>query len=322
MPKHLTVEYRIPVRGQHPSRGSVIEFLSWLPQGEEHGIAFQKEEVSLLIYFDEACVAYPRERDADAIKRQTNVGMCDILIRASTVIENQELADYIAGIDPAVAPGKSDLGDEYSHLGEKLTRISVEVLNRLVAYLRTEKRHYWLSTYYEMQPGNVPEAYGGRARFDDGEWFRWRPSYITSLVAVVPSAADCISEDDWVAARKVAANDRFRPWPAGALLADAFLLRDLGYGRAALVEACAGLEVAVDRFLEAPLTAGLVNPERAIAVNIPNLIHKARAVGLRGTVNLLLPMIFPAHLVSNRLISDVQHAVDFATRWCTEEKGN
>lgn len=309
MPKHLTVEYRIPVRGQHPSRGAVIEFLSWLPQGEEHGIAVQREGISLFIYFDETCVGYPRERDADAIKRQRNVGMYDILIRASTTVENQELVNYIEGIDPAVAPGESQLGDEYKRLGETLTHYIIEVLNRLVAFLRTEKRHYWLSSYFEMQPGNIPKAYEGWARFDDGACFRWRPSNVQSFAVVAPSEDDCISEGDWAAARKAVANERFRPWPAGALLADAFLLRDKGYGRAALVEACAALEVAIDRFLEAPLTAELFNPERAIAVNIQGLLGKAREIGMRGNVNLLLPMILPAEVVSNRVMSDVQDAV-------------
>jgi hypothetical protein len=219
----LSVKYRVPILGMHPSRSNVIEFTRWLPQEKSHGLSFNSDGISILLYVDETCLAHTD--NFDNIDCMMNVMVDEIRVGASVWIENIELIEYILNLDPQKGPDDTALGTEFERLGDKIELATKEFINRLVDFLRIEARHYWLCRY---DPDRMREiSRDGVARFDRGPEFRWRSTRTTpTIYGYMPSKDSLISEETWLQVSESVTAEKFRPWPAGLLLADAYVLRD------------------------------------------------------------------------------------------------
>ena len=92
---------------------------------------------------------------------------------------DQRLAAYMENRDFGRLPAESEeaIQSEYDRLGQRLLRVVIERVNRLISYARAFKGQYWLLEYnYDADRMHGYFAdFKGRARIDNREWFRFQP---------------------------------------------------------------------------------------------------------------------------------------------------
>jgi hypothetical protein len=223
-----------------------------------------------------------------------------------------ELATYIEAKDFRRLPELSELEleREYEALGEKVLASAIKPLNRMIAYVRSVKGQYWLLPY-EIDLNIMHSSFASfeaKGSIDAGNRFRFQPTRGDSITLVVGASDRYVSESDWEKLEKFVVGSERTPLVAD-LLAGAERLAGNGYSRSALTEAVTALEVAISEFARSSEKVEHLGKAVGPRVGVDSFKRQVEHMGLSGTVNYLLPIVFPESVLSSEVIAGCKDAV-------------
>lgn len=320
MSKNLQIRMRVPTASSFMYSPPPIVFRQWLPLEDQHSISINHDGLLVTLWFDLQCVQSLDEVDRDKISRWLNVtvGMLNVDVHVKEI--SDELASFIyterdwprSGFTLAEDnPSLVQLKDEYASLGMKVLEAVLRSVNRLLSYFRNEKMQYWVTEYSLdfNRTGSYVNEFDARVRSDEYDWIRWSPP--NEDIAVITSASpdSAVGEDEWPRVADFVRGNR-RPYVVTEFLANASRLANEGYNRSALIEAVCALEAAVNDFVANPNLDSLLNEEFVKRIQSNSLPKLREKVGLRGTLNVLFPLLFREDVMSTDLLKDCQEAID------------
>jgi len=307
----------VPLAGDHGDECGPIMFDRWLPLAEQDSIVATIDGLSVRIWLDASCIAQrpplaveniERARQIYVSKLCVEVGGLEVTDRlghltVTLASENDWTAEHIS------ATYDADLLDEYSILGRRAYASAIAAVNRLLSYVRARKGQYWLNEY-RPDKGTHSEFTRLRAmaKIADSDWVRLSiPGAFEYRAISIPEHERIIQKKDWQEITSHVATFK-RPPLAGLLLAGAEELLRAGHSRAALIEAVSALEVAINRF------ADNADPERweehvrgrASSQSLKAHVHD---LGLRGTVNYLLPVLYTNEQLGGEVLESCRSAI-------------
>jgi hypothetical protein len=195
-------------------------------------------------------------------------------------------------------------------LGLKVHRAAIETFNRFVSYVRNHEGQWWLEEI-SSDPNRLlleNNAFQTVVRSSAFDWVRWCPPGGT-LTTVEARLRGAICESDWPPIAEFVASDR-RPLLPLELLANADSLLHHGRRRSAVLEAVSALEVSIVRFSQAPRLGQLLPSGHRDRVATGSLYDQVEALGLRGSVRFLLPLLFTDEVLTTATIQACQEAVN------------
>lgn len=271
-------------------------FNRWLPTLEEDAILIEEGNISLRLWFDLSCwynmsrVPDPTQED---LTRYSPVLVEQILAYVTLHDVPDEFHEYLA--KGQLPSGADPLFPLYRELGKQVYEITLKHVNRLIAYVRSQKGQYWLQEYV-VDEGNIRqtnELFSARVLLN-GSWKAWMPPF-SQVIRVngggVHDQDRWIDKDDWQRLNSFV-NSARRTTLVWELLAGAEWLAAIGHRRSALTEAVTALEVAVISFSKKPnldRLAQIVDTERA---NVSSLGSWIEHIGFSGAVHFFFPIIF------------------------------
>src|SRR2546421_8057252 len=145
MPK-LEIELKIPIETEPLIGAPALTFTRWLPLGKREGIELSEDGIKLILWFDISATWWASETTEEELPRHVNV--LAHYVRAHATIEDidQCLASYMGNRDFGRLPNDSEevIQSEYDKLGQRLFKVLIERVNRLISYARAFKGQYWL----------------------------------------------------------------------------------------------------------------------------------------------------------------------------------
>ncbi len=229
----------------HSWQPNEIVFHRWLPLGDEHRIAIERDDVLVQVWFDRSHCRLSDEQLQD-IERYVNPSLervsVDVLVRG---VDN-ELADFIYEDKDRATQGDPESPDEryrrlrqaYLELGKRVLTAVVEACNRLIAYCKYEKGQYWLEQRkieFNRMRSDFTE-FRAEVRCGNGEWVKWLPAVGVMLTLSPMDEARHIGQADWPHLSEFVRGSR-RPALIRELLSNADLLATQGFRRTAIIEA-------------------------------------------------------------------------------------
>jgi hypothetical protein len=299
----VTVRFTISLDESQELGGPPITFSRWLPMGREHGIGFQHETCTGLLWFELKSASWIS--DEATIPKTINVLVDNFLADVVTTVDG-ELAAWMVARDCRHAPTADDeaLAARYRQHGEAVTAALNHGLNRFLSFVKIEKGQYWVPLVTVKASGEA------RAKTHTSDWFRWCPTHVIELTATMPNENDprFIRPEDWPRAQAFVVSQR-RPTLTLELLASAELLAREGSDRAALTEAVTALEVALGSFARAPRAQALWPASMSERLGIETLPKVIERLGLTTSVAVVLPLLLPADVASPDVLSRCREAI-------------
>jgi len=297
MPTNIMVRFEFPF--------SNCVFWGWLPLEEGDEIVVEEGKLSLTVQFPKRNVLSPPDREV-RVSKQNNSFIT--IVAAVTVRDVPD--DLVAGIHER-ASVRYATADSPRDLAQRVLKFVIARINRVISYARNIKGQYWLSEI-EYDPGNLHAALRGykcKVNVNDSGWVDWRPTHNEYVLSdgrrVNPDW--CIHRADWQELRDFVAASK-KPPLVNHLLAEAEWHAEQGHLRVALTEGVAALEAAIGVFkrtVDANRFQSLFS-ERVEAKSFSGLVKK---FGLRGTVAVLLPVVFSEDTLPMELLSACKEAV-------------
>ncbi|NOZ40415.1 MAG: hypothetical protein GXP24_09335 [Planctomycetes bacterium] len=206
--------------------------------------------------------------------------------------------------DPIVDP------DDQRHelFGKNLYIEIRRLVNRFIEFARTNTGQFRAEHIPEQYPSTFFENAKAKISVDRGSWIKWYPPPNFRVLRV--SGYKCvrnIEKSDWTLLCDFLAADGQSDLVL-ALLANAEALADQGYTRSAILEAVGAVEFCIGRFMESPKLATLakVSDKPVRSDGLRSLYTK---MGLRGTVDHLLPLYFSDQEMPPEILKSCQSAV-------------
>lgn len=305
----LTVAMKIPILCERVVSAPALTFAHWLPVGKELGIPIAQNGIELVLWFDlEAAIGLK----AEDITHQKNVLVHYVRVDAKIVGINARTGAYMRTKDFSRLPtaAETQVQGEYDAVAANLLRLTIDSVNRLISFARVIKGQYWL---LDLDPEQ--ESYQAFIKFeatgkiDGGAPFRFQPNTRLRLRIEVPNAERYISEQEWPEAIRFVQGDQRVPFLL-ELLARAERLGSQGHSRTALTEAVTALEIAVSAFGDSRDANEQLAEKFGGRLGIASLGGQIRAMGLRGSVRFLLPLLLPEDILPLEVIIACQAAVD------------
>jgi hypothetical protein len=203
----------IPIPKEPIASVPEMQFHKWLPGTEEDAIVVQESDLTLKLYFDKQCT----HASADEIPTVMNVIAFNISAAVMITGVPQDLIQHIRAAARNEPATDERLANDFWSLGHKVYTITVKALNRLLAYIRSQKGQYWL-TEYAFDPGNMSSAFihfKAKVNTGDGAWIRFALPNVIQTVASMPDPARLIEKEDWAKARPDIWQNGFHPRVAG-----------------------------------------------------------------------------------------------------------
>ena len=313
MSKDILVRLHIPLLAHPIVNTPAFIFSRWMPLNESDFIVVERDDATLKLWFDETC--WHRGTPAGgAISNHINVLVNKVFVDVTLLGLSDELVDYIKVTASQPEPPRGPHKQAYRQLGQRVYRLAVSHVNRLIAYARSEKGQYWLQEY----PVNKSEGvYAVNLEFNasvliDSNWYRWF-SDVRQLV--IGREGECqetdrfIDQDSWRSAKQFVASEA-RPSLVWELIAGAEWLAGIGHRRSALTEAVTALEVAIANFSRSPNAEQAFGSLASERMDIPSLKKSVDHLGLSCTIRYLFPRIFSADKVPTAVLRECQEAID------------
>lgn len=195
----------------------------------------------------------------------------------------------------------------YEDLGERVLDAAVDLYNRFVGHVRTEKMQHWLRERSKGRAESEWEVFNSLVSDSDGTVRVWRPRRPgrTRIYAPVRSG---IREDDWPRLSAATTSER-RPELIDELGANSLYLAEIGLYRSALIEAVSSLEVAVSRFAARPRVEALSMGHLREWFSTEPLAPLISRLGLTATVTYLLPLLIPEAVLPDETLKGCSEGV-------------
>jgi hypothetical protein len=305
----VTVRFTVPLSDRSEAAGGPLIFTHWMPLGSEHGIKFQHDGCTGLLWLNST----PWNDDQASIERTVNVLVDTIVADIVTSVSADLTASMkVRDCGHAGATDQRVLADAYVLHGNTVLAALDYGLNRFLSFVRIEKGQHWLR-HVMLDPGRLAShavRFRAQASTDGSDWFRWCPTNIISLTAHGPNENDprFIRPTDWPNAQEYVLSNK-KPTLTLELLTGAESLASEGRARASLAEGVSALEVALSRFAQSGRIDELLPSSvrsRLVVGSLPGLVQR---IGLTASVALVLPFIFPADQLSSDVLATCREAI-------------
>lgn len=310
--RSLTVDLEIPFETDPLIGVPAFTFTHWLPIGEHNGILASEDQINILLWFDIQTARWGSQPKEEDLIKHVNVLARYVKARITVQSIEDNLAEYMQKRSFKRLPSDSekDVQSMYSQLGERILRIVLEHVNRLISYARDFKGQYWLLKYdYNLdQMYSLFNKFDGLGKIDDKEWFRFQPGVGDTIRVEMTPEEKYITEGEWKSVCEFVVGRQSAPL-VGELLAGAEQLEGNGYGRSALTEAVTALEVAISDFGSSQSASEKLTSVYGERLGIGSLKKQIKRMGLNGTVRYLLPLILPEAILPSKVITACQEAV-------------
>jgi hypothetical protein len=311
----IVVNLDVPIVGSVPNIAGVLHFARWLPLGEEDAIWIPDDGLDVKLWFNIDATRWAIQIPEEEIPRYIAVPAHRIQVDLTIRDVRTELLEYMATRDFGRAPSEegASIQSEYQTLGTRVLDATLPHLNRLLAYARALKGHYWIAEYaidYDRM-GSFFQQVNAKAKDESGRRFRFQPTTGDRFVITVDSENDkrLITREEWEQVRAFVTGRR-RPPIIDSLLANAEELRAKGHRRSALIEAITALEMAVSDFVRAPDAQRAFGAVLAERLSVDSLGAQYDHLGFSGTIRYLLPSIIPDSVVPTDVFRACQLAID------------
>lgn len=290
-PGTIRVTMKVPFPSLEDFKGGTLVFSHWLPLDAADALSVTvDEQCAVRLWFDIEAAWWASSPSREELAKYVNVKAHYIRVEAQTGGVDTELLDHIRRGSPAGAD--EGLLSRYWTIGETVHRGALEAVNRLISYARATKGQYWLRAF-PIDAGVMSSDF---VRFHAEVWlgtegpFEWRPSRSHHGTIHLQDEKRFVTKEEWpvVAAFLQAAT---RTPLVGELLSNAEDLLSRGYGRSALVEAVAALEVALNRVPEAGTITSKWNERFGGRLTTTGFDAHVEHLGISATVKYLLPVL-------------------------------
>jgi hypothetical protein len=306
----LTVYLKIPFESAPPTGQSPGLVFTDFPMGRDQGIQVGEDKAKITLWFDENCSWFSPEPNEEgsysnvhAQRINVEVEICGLSDSFLAYMQSCDGYQFPAGVDPKAVT-------EYEHLAKQVLTVSVNRVNRLIAYARSHKAQSLLNELtldFDRLRGWC-DGFQAQAQIDNGPWFRFSPPTMDCIRSEIRLGRKYITKNDWPELREFVAGSQ-KPNLVGELLAGAEYLMHLGHSRSAITEAVTALEVAIYNFSRAPNIETAFGPKMAKRLGLSTLQSQVQHLGLSGTIGYLFPVIIPDELLSAEVLAGCQAAL-------------
>lgn len=311
--KKIIVRYSVPC--------DPIQFFKWLPDGEEDILKREKEDFTARLWIDYSCVnRHGEELNEEVISKWANVTVNKVFIDVEVDNLPDELVDFIYDeresprqTHHGLSPGEGnyeELSASYKDLGIKVQYFAITFCNRLISFVRNHKLQYWLEEIV-FDEGNISSRdveFLAKVKINDYDWVRWCPYNEMHFNVMIPSDDIIIKPEEWGDIKEFVAGDS-RSRLFSELLANAKSFIDSRHRGNAIIQAVTALQIAVSNFSRKPILDGLLSDEAKERINVQHLNEQYKHLGFSGTVNYLLPILFPPDVLKTDILRKCQDAI-------------
>ena len=299
MPQDVKVRFTFPF--------AQFIFWGWLPLAKEDEIVVEEGDLSMTVQFVERGGLLPPEEIVDVSEKNNFVP------KIATVVTVRDVPDeLVAGIHRQSRSTNTDRGTP-RHLAGRVLEFVIARVNRVISYARNIKGQYWLSEI-EYDPDNLYSAltkFKCQVEVRGSIWSTWNPASaeFVSRDGMLVDPVWCIQRGDWGELKDFVAAAA-KPPLVGHLLAEAQWHAEQGHLRVALTEGVAALEAAINAFAKSPAASQCLASLRSARIRVQSLPRLIEKFGLRGTLDVLFPVIFHEAELRMDLLEDCVSAVD------------
>lgn len=210
MANKVLVRFEIPIVCDWIVDTPALIFTHWLPLAENDFIVIHRDDMTIKFWFDKGCLGHVMT--VDDVADHVNVLVDKIFIDVLLNDLPSEFIDYIEQSASSPSPPSGPYRQVYADLGERVYLLSLSYLNKLIAYVRSQKGQYWLHEY----PIDVGMMYSQNNHFKaevliNGKWIRWKPSdetVIRSRGGFCHEKSRFLDQDAWAKARNFVISQR------------------------------------------------------------------------------------------------------------------
>ncbi len=317
MSKNILLQFEVLLSTE--TFGSTMTFNRWIPR-EDNPIEFKNEQFTLRLWIDKDCI-FGKNSDEEIahwvnimvnkIKVEINIQNVDDQLATFIYDERESSRDIHHGIQPT-DEGYDALSSKFNKLGQDAVKLTYDICNRFISYVRNEKGQYLLEllTYEEENIKSVYVGTNAKTKIDDGEWFRWNPSFVGVHKLTFGDNKESITEDDWGHIQEFVGTKK-RTNLTNELLSNSMsLLFKYGHRRSAVIEAVTALEVALVSFSKKPDFKNFDFPADIGRIDIDNFGNQVKHSGTSLSIRYLLPILFKEEVLSTELLNKCQKAIE------------
>jgi len=283
---------KVPFPSLDDWEGGAFVFTHWLPLDPADALEVEFDNgCSVRMWFDLQCAWWASQTQKEEIPAHVNLNahyvMVDVVVRK---VDQALLAHIRAGSPSGLTDGA--LSQLYWELGERVYRAVTGSVNRLIAYGRATKGQYWLRPL-PVDTGVMSSEF---VRWRASAWlghdgpFEWRPSRMHHMTLTLEDEERYVNRAEWGAIRDFVRSEARTPL-VGELLSNAEDLASRGYGRSAVVDAVAALEVGLGRITDDNLASIRWKARFGSRVPAEEFRKHIEHLGLSNTVRYLLPLV-------------------------------
>jgi hypothetical protein len=300
MPQNIQVRFEIPFVNCH--------FWGWLPLEKEDEVFVNDESnLSLIVQFTQDGVLFP-PGEAPQLNQEKNYSFR--IIKAIVNVENVP-EEMIRGIHN----NTNDVGavNSQKEFAKQILDFLASRINRIIEYARYHKGQYWISDIKSdpMNPGNAYREYKSQMKIGEQDWSPWNP-YANEYVIILKELDQnrCLHRNDWPKLKEYVTGSAKPPF-IRHILANAEWHADQGHLRVALTEGVAALESAIDDlFQQSSIGKKWINSLKSGRLKLESLHKVVEKFGLRGTLEVLFPIIFLEDKLPTKLLNSCIDAVN------------
>lgn len=306
-------------------------FDKWLPE-ESNAIIVEKNtkfKFLVKIWFDYSCMSPDFLSIVEMIKTVDNTQELDNFIKEANKIVNKinvdvevqdlsnEAIDFFFQRNRKYFADKimdieSQKNEEYFvDLENEIINSTVEVINRFLSYLRNYKRQYWIKEYEKKYDyiENFFKKNSAKITLNKNEWIDLYPRNRGRGKCTIDKNDEVrLKEEEWLEVKKFVSSGK-KVDLVMELLVNADSLAFNSNARNAIIEAVTALEISLNDFASQPNYLDLLHPDAIQRIEGKNLKSLVEKLGLRGSINVLLPILF-SEKIQNKLLKDCEKAVE------------
>ena len=316
MPNDATFYYRFRVHQAEIDGTPGILFERWLPVGDENSIVVEEGNRRLEIRFDDQPFNHDSVPPLEDVKRRPCANVCNLActVKVSSIDDEvfRGLRTWTSEEDRAVFKQFGSASSENPHFqfAAELTEWVVDKVNRLIRFARDETGQWWLEEQYFDRFNLQSLFFGTHAQFriDDSKAVQWQPPGSGGQFTALSQRETAVKREDWERV-KAFVTSQSNTSIVAHYLADAERLNHEERYRHALISAAIALEAGIRRFVENPGSCAAAGDilKRTRMKSLPALYKK---VGLRGTVAVILPLLFDEATLPHDVVDSCCDAVD------------
>lgn len=219
-----------------------------------------------------------------------------------------DLCEFIERWTPELSDQQPALNSRYRELGDSIRQRIARYVNRLIAWLRSEKGQYWLELLeWEDENGKCNFLRDDKIRVGDGDWIDGISPRIIRHSRPEEFYARFLDVSDWENLSS-SVQSRGRTDLVLELLAAAERFLVLGERRVALTEAITAMEIAISEFCRGANATMLFDGQLGPRLGVESLTSLFKQIGKTGILAYVLPIILPPQVLSSELLKKCRDA--------------